>query len=149
MISRIQKLANQQNALKSTGPGNSTVTKYNSLKHGLTAEAVLIRGESEEAYKELAEGVREQLMPQGAIETEIVDQIILCFWRLRRVPLAEQAVGDHITKFDNDPKWVEIFQNDSFGEITRHESRITRQLFNMLGAFYKMRGQDLNPEQPS
>lgn len=66
--------------------------------------------------------------------------------RLRRIPLAEQAVGDHITGFDNHTKWMEIFTNNSFEGIARHEARITKQLFNLLGVFYKMRGQDLHPE---
>ena len=139
MVSIIQHLANKQNSLKSTGPGDTSRTKGNSLKHGLTAKDILIKGESRESYEELLEGLRDELKPEGVMEIQLFEQITYCLWRLRRVPVAEKAIADHITGLSNNVhiiRWPQIFQNNnSFDSIQKYEVRIRNQLFKLMSAF--------------
>jgi len=44
MISEKQILANRENAQKSTGPKNTELTKFNSLRHGILAKSIIIKG---------------------------------------------------------------------------------------------------------
>jgi len=143
MVSFIQHLANKQNSLKSTGPGDTSKTRLNSQKFGFTAQAVLIKGESEEDYETLAEGVRDELDPETVMQSEMTGQIIHCLWRLRRVPIAEQWVGDTVSGLSNGVyiKWTEIFQSPSFDNILRHEIKIRKQLFNLMTAYSMLRGE--------
>ena len=56
MSSTAQAIANIENAKKSTGPRTETgkaVSSHNSMKHGLTAQTVLLPGEDEAAYQKL------------------------------------------------------------------------------------------------
>ena len=144
MLSKIQHLANKQNSLKSTGPGDTSRTKGNSLKHGLTAKDILIKGESREAYEELLEGLWDELKPEGALEIQLFEQITYCLWRLRRVPVAEKAIADDITGLSNNVhiiKWPQIFKNsNSFDSIQKYEVRIRNQLFKLMKMFSEMRG---------
>jgi len=139
VTSDIQRLANKMNSLKSTGPGDTSRTKGNSLKHGLTARDILIKGESRESYEELLEGLRDELKPEGVMEIQLFEQITYCLWRLRRVPVAEKAIADHITGLSNNVhiiRWPQIFQNsNSFDSIQKYEVRIRNQLFKLMSAF--------------
>jgi hypothetical protein len=139
MLSKIQHLANKQNSLKSTGPGDTTHTRHNAISHGLTSTAILIKGESKEAYEELADRVILELSPQGVVEEELISQITYCLWRLRRVPVAEKAIADDITGLSNNVhiiKWPQIFKNsNSFDSIQKYEVRIRNQLFKLMSAF--------------
>ena len=58
MSSRKQRDANRRNALKSTGPKTAkgkAQAKMNALKHGLTAEEIVIPGEDGKKFDALLE----------------------------------------------------------------------------------------------
>ena len=88
--------ANRRNAQKSTGPrtaNGKAVSKMNSLKHGLLAQTVIVRGhklkESPNEFKKLCQEFYAELAPVGPVEEMLVDQIISLTWRLRRARTAE------------------------------------------------------------
>jgi hypothetical protein len=92
MTSQKQIEANQQNAQKSTGPKTEegkAIAKLNSVKHGILSEAVVItKGEGQErkdAYLRLHDGLRDYFKPDGAMEEVLVEKIMVCLWRKRRV----------------------------------------------------------------
>jgi hypothetical protein len=94
-ISMRQLLANKANALKSTGPrteGGKARSSRNSLKHGLTAQQIVIPGEDHENYSRFEESFLEDLKPQDACQFEIVVRLAATFWRLRRIPRLEAAL---------------------------------------------------------
>src|SRR5215204_6878304 len=95
MTSDKQVQANQQNALKSTGPktpkGKAAIRR-NALKHGLLSQDVLLPGEDEAALKELGERLREELQPVGELEGLLVDRVIASTWRLRRLGRVETGI---------------------------------------------------------
>ncbi|PIS00446.1 MAG: hypothetical protein COT84_07560 [Chlamydiae bacterium CG10_big_fil_rev_8_21_14_0_10_35_9] len=92
MTTEKQSVANQANALFSTGPktkGGKAIVAANPIKHGIFTKDIIISSEigkeSESEYNELLENLKECLMPQNQIESLLVEKIAIDFWRLRRV----------------------------------------------------------------
>jgi hypothetical protein len=66
----------------------------NALRHGLTAEAVVIPGvESLKKFRAFRAGILRDLAPEGEIESALADLMVLVLWRLRRVPRHERALA--------------------------------------------------------
>jgi hypothetical protein len=70
----------------------STRNRLNALSHGLRSEEILLRGEDEEALRELGERLRNELQPAGELENLLVERIIASYWRLRRVGRVEAGI---------------------------------------------------------
>ena len=90
--------ANRKNALQSTGPrtpDGKQKARWNALKHGLLAREVVIRigpGRERQAdFENLLAALRQDLEPRGALEEILVENIAVCYWRLRRVLQAENG----------------------------------------------------------
>jgi hypothetical protein len=87
--------ANRRNALKSTGPrtpeGKDAV-RHNALRHGLLSQEVLLPGEDEEALRELGERLRDELQPVGELENLLVEEIIVAYWKRRRLNHVETGI---------------------------------------------------------
>ena len=95
MTSEKQLVANQLNAQKSTGPKTDqgkAVSKYNALRHGLLSQEVVLPGEDESAFDELYEKFREELLPEGELEIQLVERIATLCWRLRRIGKVEAGI---------------------------------------------------------
>ncbi len=98
MTTEMQIEANCRNAQKSTGPTTpkgKAIAKMNALRHGLTAQEILIPGEQREHFEELLERLAEEFEPEGAIETKLVEQIATNFWRLGRARQTEAGIFAH------------------------------------------------------
>ncbi len=97
-----QLAANFMNAQKSTGPNTKngkSRSKLNAVKHGLSAQTVLLPNEDALAYKELCQKYRVHYRPADFAEETVVQQIADTAWRLGRCfALSENvfSVG-HIT----------------------------------------------------
>src|SRR5215472_11307748 len=83
--------ANRRNAQKSTGPtteAGKARSRRNALKHGVLTSALLITerlGVKDRAeFGELLEGLRNDLMPSGALEEMLTEKIAVCWWRQKR-----------------------------------------------------------------
>ena len=61
------------------------------LKHGLTAERALFPGEDPAEYAAFRDRLMSELAPEGALEAALVDRLASTLWRLRRVPILENA----------------------------------------------------------
>ena len=98
--------ANRRNAQHSTGPrtrkGKATASE-NALTHGLTARMVTLPGEDPQAYGEYRNAIHTDLNPVGTFESELVDRIVTCSWRLRRAGYIEASVFRHQV-FDQDAR---------------------------------------------
>ena len=130
--------ANRQNALRSTGPRTpegKNVVRWNALKHGLLARAVVVpagpRQEDAAEFRFLLEQLRHDRRPQGALEEILVEKIAVGYWRLRRLLHSEtgevhkglvsavdeaasqqrilKVVGREMTEQEEDD-WIEIEQ---------------------------------------
>jgi hypothetical protein len=89
--SAVKIVANRANATKSTGPVDTSKTRFNSLAHGLTSKQTVIPGESQEAYDSFAAGLKKDLRPSSAIENVLSDRVIAAAWRLQRFTRVESA----------------------------------------------------------
>lgn len=99
MISEKQLLANQQNALKSTGPKTDQgkdLACRNSLRHGLLAKEVVINegegAESREEFDALWADFVDYYKPANIMEEMFVETIAVCYWRKRRALRYETGI---------------------------------------------------------
>jgi hypothetical protein len=121
-VSPAKAAANQQNALKSTGPKDTTNTRFNATKHGLRAEDIT-RWDDPNAYQLALSQLGEAYRPVGDMEEFLVQRIAVCMARLRRAVRMEA-------------KFIEatLQENDMFGAAKEPEvavqTRITEALVN-------------------
>jgi hypothetical protein len=83
--------ANRRNAQKSTGPRTKIGKKHmrmNALRHAIYADPKNLPGEDPQQTSELVKQVREQLQPQGPVETVVADQIVSIIQELHRIDRA-------------------------------------------------------------
>src|SRR3982074_1281046 len=88
MASEKQFEANRQTPQKSTGPktpeGRAAV-RLNGVKHGLTAETIVLKGESETDFTSLLDSLEAEHDPATPTEQALVVQLAMATWRLRRL----------------------------------------------------------------
>jgi hypothetical protein len=90
---------------KATGPRTAqgkARSKLNALKHGLFSKVVLMDWESKAEYLSLLNGLQDDFQPQGKLESILVDNLAVLFWRKRRFFLAEGAVISENIAFTNE-----------------------------------------------
>ena len=101
MASARQIEANRKNARKCTGPTSpegKTRSKFNGLKHGLTAATVVLPYEDEIAYHELRGQVLEDFTPECATDWMLVDQVASAWWRTIRARNVETSLMEAHSK---------------------------------------------------
>ncbi len=94
-VSPRQLAANRANAKKSTGPVSpegKAASRFNRLRHGLTAAIVVVPGESREVYNERLAQYLELYQPQTIAEHDAVEDLVVARWRRRRAVSYESAV---------------------------------------------------------
>jgi hypothetical protein len=89
--SAVKIAANRANATHSTGPADTSRTRFNGLAHGLTSKQTVVRGESQDEYNQFAGGLLQNLAPASAIEAVLADRLIAAAWRLQRFTRVESA----------------------------------------------------------
>ncbi len=98
MATANQVAANRRNAAKSTGPRTEhgrARSSRNALKHGLTAEQVVMLGEDPAAFEALRDDLYAHYEPTDPVAEHLVEQVAACIWRLRRVPKIEAAIFEY------------------------------------------------------
>src|SRR5438105_711382 len=68
--------ANRANATYSTGPADTSRTRFNGLTHGLTSKQTVIRGEDQQEYDTFNSNLRRQLAPASPTENVLADRVI-------------------------------------------------------------------------
>ena len=89
-----QIAANRRNAEKSTGAGTEegkAKTRLGPLKHGLTAETIVLPFESKDEYRELQQSVLDDLRPKGLTQQILVDRFVQRHWISQRIARTERA----------------------------------------------------------
>ncbi len=94
MTSQAKLDANRRNAQHSTGPrtpeGKAAASR-NALKHGLTAQKIILFDETQEEFDAFCAELHADYAPADAAEGILVERIAVTNWRLRRVWRAEAA----------------------------------------------------------
>jgi hypothetical protein len=149
-----QTAANRLNAQKSTGPktpeGRAAV-RLNGVKHGLTAETIVLKGESEADFTNLLDSFEAEHDPVTPTEEALVVQLALATWRLRR--LYHQEAGFYTSKL----KTLASIQKDlnlddagrmghaagwsesTLGLFNRQEGRLERTFYRALHELQRLR----------
>jgi hypothetical protein len=92
LASEAKIMANRQNALNSTGPKDTSLTRFNALKHGLTAGKIVVTPFEDPAeYEILVEALRKDFQPQTAIEELLIQQMASSLWRRQRIIRGERV----------------------------------------------------------
>ncbi len=133
--------ANRGNALRSTGPktpeGKNTV-RWNALQHGLLSREVLLQGESKKELIAFGDRLYSELEPVGELEIILVDRLISCTWRLRRVLKAETEFleneqGDVIGRSgDLSLSFTNVSNLDVCSKLSRYETSLERGFYRAL-----------------
>jgi hypothetical protein len=131
MATQAQIVANQANAKHSTGPksaeGKARVAQ-NAIKHGLTSTHV-VRADTKEDRKDLKdldEGLRTELNPQGALENLAFLDLLHAAWNLHRSRHmeAELAKGEPKDFYGPAFTWLD--------RIARYQTRCQRAYYRAL-----------------
>ena len=95
MTSIRQIEANRRNALRSTGPkteeGKQRASQ-NAVRHGLTAETVIVPLEDADDYQAFEQAVTADYEAETAVERELVLRLASLLWRLRRATSIETGL---------------------------------------------------------
>ena len=91
--------ANHRNSKNSTGPKNTTSTRFNACKHGLLSAGITELDDAE-GYRAVLRDLNREKDPQGPLETFLVESAALDMVRLRR---ARRLEAEYITETLNPP----------------------------------------------
>jgi hypothetical protein len=160
MASIRQIEANRRNALKSTGPrtqDGKMNSRQNAVRHGLTAETVVVPIEDAEDYKSFEASIVLDYDAQSAVERELVLRLASLLWRLRRATAIETRLFELVSEepnesapASNEGDIVEIFgpsrnqmiarcflrvahlEDGVFDRLSRYEAALWRQVGQTL-----------------
>jgi hypothetical protein len=121
-----QAAANRRNAAKSTGPrtkSGKVRSSGNALKHGLSAEQVVMLDEDPAAFDALRSNLFEHYQPTDPVAEHLVEQVAACIWRLRRVPEIEAGIFEY-RYFDRQEHRAHMKQ---FEDLTTDEERQAKE----------------------
>ncbi|MBA2369805.1 MAG: hypothetical protein H0V82_12420 [Candidatus Protochlamydia sp.] len=132
--------ANRRNAQHSTGPftlEGKDKSSQNSIKQGLFSNALLITGEQEEEFNSFSNEILSFLMPQNGIESILVERIITCTWRLRRVMKIESDMMHESLKFDFRHSLPDLFSNgdEKIMALSRYEMILENHFTKLIMSF--------------
>ena len=130
------------NGAKSHGPkteAGKRRSSQNALKHGLTAQTLLLPSEDPAEFQQLLTSYLGQFQPDGPAELHLVHEMVTANWRLQRLPLIEsqlyinameraQEYADHRLKPSESlaESFERLANSDSYPFLQRIESRLER-----------------------
>jgi hypothetical protein len=138
-----------RDALASTGPrtveGKAKASR-NAMKHGLTAKLVVTPDERTQDFDDFGADLVESLEPVGALEAQLVERVILCAWRARRVARLEASLftfqRENSERFEilnegHSPAaqpWRDVGSGsvDALVTLGRYETALERSLYKAL-----------------
>ena len=85
---------NRRNAQKSTGPRTPEGkgrSRFNAVKHGMTAKTLVLPGEDADVLQQRIEAWTTDLQPQNEVEQFLVERSVQFSWQLERADRAELA----------------------------------------------------------
>jgi hypothetical protein len=130
MAAPAQIIANQANAQHSGGPrttqGKASVSQ-NALRHGLTARHLVIRPEQQEEFNSLQDSLRDELAPQGAIETITFHDLLHAAWNLHRFRLIEAECSSGNPADFSEPSTTTVLDR-----LGRYQARAQRAYYKSL-----------------
>jgi hypothetical protein len=139
-IDRAQTRAaiNRANAQNSTGPRTEPGkqrSSLNALRHGLTAQTVVLPSEDPANYESHRRQFLEEYQPATATETQLVQELVDTAWRLNRIPLLEANLLARAENPPNEQAAIDFDIVDAhrlIASINLQGTRLSRQFQNAL-----------------
>jgi hypothetical protein len=78
-------------AQKHAGTGDTEITRFNALRHGVLSRYTVLPWEDADEYHALVAALVAEHAPQGPTEEHLVEEVAGILWRKRRLRLAEAA----------------------------------------------------------
>src|SRR5258708_29783901 len=154
MATEKQFAANRENSQKSTGPrtpeGRAAV-RLNGVKHGLTAETIVLKGESQADFTNLMDSYEAEHDPATPTEEALVVQLGLAAWRLRRLyhqeagfyafQMKNLADGRESLKLNDAERmgYVCLMSDQTLDMFSRQEGRLQRSFYRALHELQRLR----------
>ena len=165
-ISPAQLAANRANAQLSTGPrteAGQARSSQNAVKSALTGRTVLLPTDDRDEYVAFLADFQEQLNPVGQLECELVQIIVDCHWRLRRIQELEHALYTHgheqfESVFADCPEserrsrillQTHLTYEKQFRNLHTQEARIDRKRAKALAELQQLQAEREPAEEPS
>ena len=85
---------NRRNSMRSTGPRSpegKLRSKYNAVKHGMSAATPVLPGEDPDAFRDRLDAWAEALDPDNVVEQFLVEQAATASWKIERADRFEAA----------------------------------------------------------
>ena len=130
------------NGAKSRGPvteAGRRRSSQNALKHGLTAQTILLPSEDPDEFHQLLASYIRQFQPDGPVELDLVHDMVAAKWRLQRLALietqlfiesmehAEDRADTRLTPIESLTTGFErMVQDNTLAFLHRAESRLER-----------------------
>ena len=130
------------NGAKSRGPvteAGRRRSSQNALKHGLTAQTILLPSEDPDEFHQLLDSYVKQFQPDGPVELDLIQDMVAAKWRLQRLALIEtqlfiESMEDAEERADSRLSPIEsltdgferMVQDNSLAFLHRAESRLER-----------------------
>jgi hypothetical protein len=96
-VSALKSVTSRANGAKSHGPvtpEGKARSARNASTHGIFKSPFVLRNEQDALFLQLEAEFTEEWDPQGPTESALVDQMVICRWRLNRVWATEAAAID-------------------------------------------------------
>jgi hypothetical protein len=152
MATKNQITANRVNALKSTGPRTEegmAAIRHNAMKHGLLSSDVVLRDENRVDFEILRDELQSSfsVAPEGRLEEELIDQLTLRMWRLRRCARIEAGVFNNLFRDEEVVralnKWGAAFEHGAgtFASISRYEGHLDRSALKIVAEIQRLQAE--------
>lgn len=144
MTSERKIQANRENA-KLAGvktENGKSISRFNSFKHGLRAEALLSKSEnlkeSEEEYLLIVEGLRNSLKPQNYFEESLLESMAKAQFKLRRFDVLEAtSIEKNLRKFGS--IWEAEAELSRLSNFLKYKQSLEAQFYRALEFFHRHR----------
>jgi hypothetical protein len=154
MTSEIQVKVNQENAKLSTGPNDTTETRKNAYKHGLTSDIVFCQLHKQ-WIDELTSEFRDHFKPTNIIEDLLIQTMAIGWFRKHKAIAVDESIHGkefekaitakfidayaHGRKFD-DRRTPHIPLTEENELVLRYETAAERSFYRALNTLNELRG---------
>lgn len=142
MASQKQIIANQRNALKSTGPcteKGKAIVSQNARTHGILCQEIPIDENENVSFDDFSSRLFIQLNPLGDFERFIVDRIVTSAWRLRRIIRIETEFYRSESRITCSIKGTFLGNAaDRMAILSRYEVAIEKGLYKALNELMRL-----------
>jgi hypothetical protein len=122
-----------------TSAGKERVAR-NAITHGMSSRRLVVSGESRDECETHRRAIVENLAPEGQVETALAERVASAFWRLRRVPVYEEAAIAERQHLEMASARLLPHPN-AINLVIRYEAHLTRELYKALHELEAMRAE--------